>query len=70
MDKVSHQDSKPSNILTFNGNFNKLADFGRSSYLNHNAPHEDFCVAGDGAYAPIEQLYGYQSAEWNIRRAN
>ncbi|MCM1564742.1 MAG: hypothetical protein NC238_02060 [Dehalobacter sp.] len=65
---IAHQDIKPSNILTFNDNTNKLADFGRSSYLNHIAPHEDCTFAGDRNYAPIEQLYGYQSAEWKVRR--
>lgn len=65
---IAHQDIKPSNILTFNDGTNKLADFGRSSYLNHFAPHEDCPIAGDLTYAPIEQLYGYQSAEWKVRR--
>lgn len=64
---IAHQDLKPSNILVFEKT-NKLADFGRSSYINHLAPHEDFCVAGDLTYAPIEQLYGYQSADWEVRR--
>ncbi len=65
---IAHQDIKPSNVLIFNGNKSKIADFGRSAYRGHTPPHEDLPVAGDPAYAPPELLYGFVDSDWSRRR--
>lgn len=65
---IAHQDLKPSNVLVFNRNTSKVADFGRAAYKGHLPPHESLNIAGDHAYAPVELLYGYTDADWNRRR--
>ncbi|MGB7587240.1 MAG: serine/threonine-protein kinase [Solirubrobacterales bacterium] len=68
-EKIAHQDIKPSNLLTFGDNgSSKLADLGRAEYQGEAAPHSANPIAGDLTYAPPEQLYGYQSPDWNARR--
>lgn len=67
--QIAHQDIKPSNVLIFeNKNTSKLGDVGRSSSLNNPADHDAFEWAGDAAYSPFEQLYGYVDPDWKIRR--
>lgn len=65
---IAHQDLKPSNVLVFNGNSSKIADFGRAAYKGHVPPHEDYQVPGDPQYAPPEQLYDFIDPNWNRRR--
>lgn len=66
---IAHQDVKPSNVLAFeDGKISKVADLGRAAYRGHFAPHEDYTVAGDYAYAPPELLYGYADPDWPPRR--
>jgi len=65
---IVHQDLKPSNVLVFSGAESRLGDLGRASSRNGPAPHDNFEVAGDHAYAPPELLYGYVPADWNQRR--
>jgi serine/threonine protein kinase len=65
---IAHQDLKPSNVLIFNGNTSKIADFGRAAYQGHAAPHEYFEVPGDPVYAPPELLYNNVDPDWNRRR--
>lgn len=65
---IAHQDIKPSNVLVFDGNESKIADFGRAIVKGKNSPHENAFCAGDLGYAPIEILYGHISDEWSYRR--
>lgn len=65
---IAHQDLKPSNVLVFEGNISKVADLGRAAHKGYNPPHENFRIAGDPSYAPLELLYGYVDPEWNRRR--
>lgn len=65
---IAHQDLKPSNVLVFGDDLRKLADLGRAAYRGHSAPHEDYVIPGDPAYAPPELLYDYVSSEWPVRR--
>lgn len=65
---IAHQDIKPSNVLVFNGDTSKIADFGRAAYKGHEAPHDDNITPGDLNYAPIDQLFGFFDTDWNKRR--
>ena len=65
---IAHQDTKPSNVLTYNDNTFKIADFGRSSRVGHSIRHDNFAVAGDRSYAPPELLYGVLHPEFAPRR--
>ena len=65
---IAHQDTKPSNVLVYKEGGFKVADFGRSSRMGHNARHDDFRVAGDRGYAPPEQMYGMIHEEFVPRR--
>ena len=65
---IAHQDLKPSNVLIFNSEGTKIADFGRAAYAGHSPPHENYEVAGDRTYAPPELLYHYIDPNWNLRR--
>jgi len=66
---ISHQDLKPSNILTFKSNsLSKIGDIGRSISKDIKAPHDDGrFFSGSWNYAPPEALYGYSTPEWNKR---
>lgn len=64
-----HQDIKPSNLVTFSENgTTKIADLGRGEHRALLGPFAKDSVAGDWAYAPPEQLYGYQPSDWGPRR--
>jgi serine/threonine protein kinase len=65
---IAHQDIKPSNVLVFNVGESKIADLGRAAYRGHDAPHDNFLVAGDSTYAPPELLYGHVDPDWVTRR--
>lgn len=68
-EQIVHQDIKPSNVLTFGADgSSKLADLGRAEHQGTAAPHSALIVAGDLTYAPPDQLYGYQPADWGARR--
>jgi len=67
-DMIAHQDTKPSNVLTFNNGKFKVADFGRSSRRGHAVWYDERDVAGDKTYAPPELLYGYRNPEFVPRR--
>lgn len=65
---IAHQDIKPSNVLVFDTEGSKIADFGRSAMQGLNPPHENFQIAGDPAYAPIELMYLNVPSDWCYRR--
>lgn len=66
---IAHQDIKPSNLVTFTDtNTTKIADLGRGEYRGASGPFTEDQVAGDWAYAPPEQLYGFRPADWGTRR--
>lgn len=65
---IAHQDLKPSNVLRFSGEVLKLGDLGRSSLRGVAAPHDSLPCAGALNYAPFEQRYSYEVADWVERR--
>jgi serine/threonine protein kinase len=65
---MAHQDLKPSNVLVFGGKSSKIGDVGRVVSKEILAPHEDFEIAGDEGYAPLELLYRYIDPDWDCRR--
>lgn len=65
---IAHQDIKPSNVLLFNTSGSKLADLGRAAAEGLKPPHEDYEVAGDRTYAPLELLYHHIPPDWRRRR--
>ena len=66
--EIAHQDMKPSNVMVFSEGVSKVGDLGQSSRRGVFGPHDHWCIAGDPAYAPIEQLYGHTPTNWNMRR--
>lgn len=65
---IAHQDVKPSNVLEYAATGARIGDLGRASDRHRAAPHDDVEIAGDKGYAPPELLYGFQPADWNMRR--
>lgn len=65
---IAHQDLKPSNIMIFGGALAKIGDLGRASKRDIESSNDSFPIAGDYAYAPPEQLYGYELKSWKDRR--
>ena len=63
---IAHLDLKPSNILIFGNDLNKLTDFGRSSMKvsKHKGYYENGEFEGDSNYSPIERLYGINEGDW------
>lgn len=67
--RVTHQDLKPSNILSFGDeNGFKLADLGRSVCEDNPGPFDESVFSGDRSYAPIEILYNYVNKDAFERR--
>jgi len=66
--QIAYQDLKPSNVLLFEELKLKLGDMGHAHDRGSPRPGYNGTLAGDPAYAPPEQLFGYQLAEWNQRR--
>lgn len=69
INKIAHQDLKPSNVLSFNHDKTcKLADLGRSSSMHISAPTDVALFPGDFNYAPPEYLYGHVPGDFHDRR--
>jgi serine/threonine protein kinase len=66
--KIVHQDLKPSNVLIFENEFEKIADLGRAWHASRDSPHDSMTCAGDEGYAPPELLYGFTSQDERERR--
>lgn len=57
---ITHEDIKPSNILTFDGkSITKVGDLGCSTCEIIHSPFADDPFPGDHNYAPPERAYGY-----------
>lgn len=68
INKAAHQDVKPSNVLTFQGEGWKLGDLGSASLHGTQSPRDEYDFAGDGKYAPPELLYQQVDTDWVRRR--
>ncbi len=65
---ISHQDTKPSNVLVFGGSISKLADLGRAHYVGLPVAHDIATYAGDPGYVPFDLAYGFVLPEGIQRR--
>jgi serine/threonine protein kinase len=65
---IAHQDLKPSNVLHFPDEGQKLADLGRAWHKSLFSPHDTLACAGDRGYAPPELLYRYATPDESERR--
>jgi serine/threonine protein kinase len=65
---ITHQDLKPSNILTFGDGQFKIADLGRASEVGGNSPYDDHKIAGDLSYAPLELTFDLNCEDFERRR--
>jgi serine/threonine protein kinase len=66
--QMAHQDLKPSNVLDFEQEGQKLADLGRAWHQARVSPHDALPCAGDRGYAPPELLYGHTMPDETERR--
>jgi serine/threonine protein kinase len=66
--QVAHQDVKPSNVLTYSGQGQKLADLGRAWHNESKSPFDSLACAGDRRYAPPELLYPHPTPLDNEQR--
>ncbi len=65
---IAHQDLKPSNVLEFAEDGQKLADLGRAWHRTRVSPHDALACAGDMGYAPPELLYHCSALDESDRR--
>lgn len=70
---IAHQDVKPSNTLIFapdpfGNNVAKAGDLGRATMKGRPMAHDNYAIAGDPQYAPIEALYSDVPASFGARR--
>jgi serine/threonine protein kinase len=65
---IAHQDLKPSNVLHFPEEGEKLADLGRAWHKSKFSPHDALDCAGDRGYAPPELLYRHLDPDESDRR--
>lgn len=65
---IAHQDLKPSNVLVYEGEGFRIADFGRSSRKGHEVWYDRANIAGDRNYSPPELLYGFKHSDFTNRR--
>jgi serine/threonine protein kinase len=65
---IAHQDLKPSNVLDFARELQKLGDLGSAWHKTLSSPRDTLPCAGDLAYAPPELLYGKTISDEYDRR--
>lgn len=63
---VTHQDLKPSNVMTF-ADIAKVGDLGRAVLDSGTGEYDHLDFAGDKTYAPPELLYGHLGSDSRIR---
>lgn len=64
---ITHQDVKPSNVMTFGTTTAKVGDLGRAS-PERGGLFDEHAIAGDRTYAPPELLYGELQPDQRVRR--
>lgn len=68
---ATHQDLKPSNVLTQDsGREMKIGDLGCADRQGMNGPRTDRVIPGAATYAPPEQQYSNFGRTWEERRAS
>jgi serine/threonine protein kinase len=67
LNRMAHQDIKPSNVLIFDSETAKIGDLGRALSRDYESPYEELQVLGTPMYAPIEALYGIKAPDWTDR---
>lgn len=66
---ITHEDIKPSNILTFDKNkITKVGDLGCSTCDSIRSPFEDNPFPGDHNYAPPERAYHYHISDIRLSK--
>jgi serine/threonine protein kinase len=55
--QIAHQDVKPSNVLTYETEGQKLGDLGQAWRKDSQSPNDNLICAGDRGYSPPELLY-------------
>lgn len=66
---ITHEDIKPSNILTFDKKkITKVGDLGYSTCDTIRSPFEDDPFPGDHNYAPPERVYQYHIADLKLSK--
>lgn len=66
---ITHEDIKPSNILTFDKNkITKVGDLGCSTCDTIRSPFEDNPFPGDHNYAPPERAYHYHISDLRLSK--
>lgn len=68
LNKIAHQDLKPSNVLVFNHSESKVSDLGRASDANKPFDYDSLIIPGDIGYAPPELGYDYLLIDSFARR--
>ncbi|MDX2208046.1 MAG: hypothetical protein SFU57_10410 [Gemmatimonadales bacterium] len=68
---ATHQDLKPSNVLTQrDGREMKIGDLGCADRMGVDGPRSNRAIPGAATYAPPEQQYGEFGKTWEERRAS
>ena len=66
--RITHQDLKPSNVLSFDEELFKISDLGRCTCEDDNGPFDGMPFSGDWNYAPLEIVYGHLDPDAFHRR--
>ena len=64
--RVAHNDVKPSNVLLYERELQKLCDLGNAVSDEKIGPYDEMICAGDPRYAPPEVLYCTQGIAKNV----
>lgn len=64
--RVAHNDVKPSNVLLYERDLQKLCDLGNAVSDEKPGPYDEYICAGDPRFAPPEVLFCTQSNAKNV----